>query len=231
MGLISRSQERCDAAAKTITDKGGVAMGVEADVRDYDSLVASMEKVKDAYGEFDVLISGAAGNFLQSAVGLSANAFKTVVDIDLLGTFNAFRASWDFIRKPGASLIAITAGLADNPTIYQTHACAAKAGVNALTRNLALEWGPAGVRVNGIAPGPIKDTEGMARLAPTPEATKAMMDKVALRDYGYKQDIGDLSVFLSSRNGRYITGTIIECDGGLGLGDGSGDALKPLGRG
>src|SRR6185295_16943320 len=113
---------------------------------------------------------GAAGNFVAPALGMSANGFKTVVDIDLMGTFHVFRASFAFLRRPGASLIAITAPQAVRPSMFQAHVCSAKAGINMLTKCLAMEWGPAGVRVNAISPGPIADTEGMRRLAPSAEA-------------------------------------------------------------
>ncbi|MDB5969990.1 MAG: 2,4-dienoyl-CoA reductase [Hydrocarboniphaga sp.] len=225
IGLISRKQDRVSAAVASIKEAGGQAMGIAADVRSYDAVEAAIRQVRDAYGEIDVIISGAAGNFLAPVVGMSANAFKTVIDIDLLGSFNVLRASYAHIRKPGACVISITAGQAIRPTMFQAHAGAAKAGINNLTQTLAMEWGPAGVRVNAIAPGPISDTEGMARLAPTAEATKALKSKIALRDYGTKRDIADLAVFLSSDNAKYITGAIIDCDGGSVIGDASADAL------
>ena len=224
VGLISRSEERVSAAAKTITDAGGTAIGLAADVRDFEAVQAAMATVRDAYGEFDIVISGAAGNFVAPVLGLSSNAFKTVVDIDLLGTFNVLRACFDYIRKPGASLISITAGQAVRPMMMQAHAGAAKAGVNNLTQTLAMEWGPAGIRVNAISPGPIADTEGMARLA-NEEQTREIKARIPLRDYGTKQDIADLAMFLSSDNAKFITGAIIDCDGGYIFGDASDDAL------
>lgn len=231
IGLISRTQDRVAAAARTIVDAGGEAMGMAADVRDYDAVVAAFAAVKDNYGDIDIVISGAAGNFLAPVVGMSSNAFKTVIDIDLLGTFNVLRASYDFIRKPGASIISITAGQAVRPVMFQAHAGAAKAGINNLTQCLAMEWGPAGIRVNAISPGPIGDTEGMARLAPSEEATRALKSKIPLRDYGTKRDIADLALFLCSDNAKYITGAIIDCDGGSVLGDASADALSVRPRG
>ena len=110
--------------------------------------------------------------------------------------------------------------------MFQAHACAAKAGINMLIKCLAMEWGPAGVRVNGISPGPIADTEGMARLASTPEMEARVKGALALRDYGTKQDVADAALFLCSASARYITGTILDCDGGALLGDASADALK-----
>jgi NAD(P)-dependent dehydrogenase (short-subunit alcohol dehydrogenase family) len=226
VALLSRSKDKVDAAAAGLIAEGHEALAFAADVRDYAALDDAFAKTHEAWGDLDIVVSGAAGNFLAPAFALSANAFKTVVDIDLLGTFNVFRASWDRLAKPGASLIAITAGQAVNPVIFQAHACAAKAGISMLVKCLALEWGPAGVRVNAISPGPIGDTEGMERLAPTPEATAALKGRLALRDYGTKQDIGDMALFLSSAAAGYITGSIFNVDGGNDLGDASGNALE-----
>lgn len=219
VALLSRSPEKIAAAAKGINDAGGTAIGIAADVRDFGAVDAALKQTKERFGEIDIVISGAAGNFVAPALGMSANAFKTVIDIDLLGTFNVFRAAHAYLRTPGASLIAITAGQAVNPTMLQIHACAAKAGVNMVVKVLAMEWGSQGIRVNGISPGPIADTEGMRRLGSTPEIEQRIKSRIALRDYGTKRDIADVALFLCSENARYITGTIIDCDGGSGLGD------------
>ncbi|MFD0850230.1 SDR family oxidoreductase [Sphingosinicella xenopeptidilytica] len=217
VAIISRKIEKVEAAVAELRGAGHEAMGSAADVRDYAAVEAALATVHEAWGEIDIVISGAAGNFLAPAAAMSANAFRTVVDIDLIGTFHVLRAAYAFLRKPGASVISITAGQAVNPTAFQSHVCAAKAGINMLTRCLALEWGPAGVRVNAIAPGPIRDTEGMARLTPTPEAEAALKRMIPLGDYGEKRDIADLSVFLSSESAKYITGAILDCDGGSSM--------------
>jgi NAD(P)-dependent dehydrogenase (short-subunit alcohol dehydrogenase family) len=148
-----------------------------------------------------------------------------VVDIDLIGTFNVLRASFEHLNRPGASLIAITAGQGARPSLYQAHACAAKAGINMLTKCLAMEWGPAGVRVNAISPGPIEGTEGMRRLVPTQEANDALTSRLPLRKYGTKTDIAEAAIFLSTESAKYITGAIINVDGGSELGDASGNAI------
>ena len=227
VAMISRSEEKIGLAAEKIRAAGGDALGMAADVRDYDSVAATLKKARDRYGEIDIVLSGAAGNFVAPALGMSANGFRTVVDIDLNGTFNVLRASFEHLKKPGASLISITAPQAVKPQVYQAHVCAAKAGVNMLTKCLAMEWGPAGVRVNAVSPGPIGDTEGMARLAPTPEIEANYKAQLALREFGTKDDIADTCLFLCSDAGRYITGTIVDCDGGTALGDASSDALSP----
>ncbi len=218
VSVISRSQDKVDAAVAGLKTKGHEAVGFSADVRDYAAVEAALKGTHEAFGEIDIVLSGAAGNFVAPALGMSANGFKTVVDIDLIGTFNVLRASFEFLRKPGASLISITAPQAVKPSVMQAHVCAAKAGINMLTKVLAMEWGAMGVRVNAISPGPIADTEGMARLAPTPEAEKRIKDNITLRRYGEKREIADVALFLSTDNAAYITGTIIDCDGGSVLG-------------
>lgn len=223
--LISRSPEKIEAAAKTITDEGFEAAGLAADVRDYAAVEAAMAQAAERFGKFDIVLSGAAGNFVAPALGMSANGFKTVVDIDLIGTFNVLRASFQHLNRPGASLISITAGQAVRPSLYQAHVCAAKAGINMLTKCLAMEWGPAGVRVNAISPGPIADTEGMRRLAPTDQAEAAIKSRIALRDYGTKADIAEMAIFLSTDSAKYVTGTILNVDGGSELGDAGGNAI------
>lgn len=225
VAIFSRSGDKVEAAVESLARTGGRAFGQAGDVRDYQAVETSLAATRDKFGEIDIVVSGAAGNFLAPVIGMSANAFKTVVDIDLIGTFNVFRASFDFLRKPGALLVAITAGQAVTATPFQAHACAAKAGINMLTKCLAMEWGPAGIRVNAISPGPIAGTEGMARLAASPEVEAAWKAKVPLRDYGSKRDVADMMLYLASDNARYITGAILDVDGGYGLGDSSPDAL------
>ena len=215
--IQGRNQEKLDAAVKIITDAGGKAAGVAVDVRDYAATEAALAKCHAEFGPIDVLIAGAAGNFPAPVLGMSANGFKAVVDIDLLGTFNVCRAAHQFLTKPGASVIAISAGQADTPMAYQAHVCAAKAGVNLLIQSLALEWGPDGIRLNCIAPGPTADTEGMARLAPTEAHRAKVLARVPLGRYGSKDELADLALFLSTPASSYISGAIIPCDGGSGI--------------
>lgn len=225
VAILSRSPEKISAAAKTLEAEGHQVIGIACDVRDYAGLEAAYAQTVAAFGKIDVVLSGAAGNFLAPALGMSANAFKTVIDIDLLGTFNVFRASFEHLNRPGASLITITAGQAVRPMMFQIHACAAKAGVNMVTKCLAMEWGPAGVRVNAISPGPIADTEGMARLAPDPQMEAQTKARIALRDYGTKSDIAEMALFLASERAQYITGSIFNVDGGSELGDATANAI------
>jgi NAD(P)-dependent dehydrogenase (short-subunit alcohol dehydrogenase family) len=222
VAVMSRKPDNVRAAIELL---GDAALGFAADVRDFDAVSAAMREAAEKHGPLSIVVSGAAGNFVAPAAAMSANAFKTVVDIDLLGTFNVLRAAFDVARKPGCVMINISAPQASAPFAGQAHVCAAKAGIDMLTRVLALEWGPAGVRVNAIVPGPIDGTEGMARLAPTPQARRVVERSTALRRYGSKDDVAAMAVLLASPAAAYVTGAILACDGGQMLT--GGGALSP----
>jgi len=215
--LVGRKQDKLDAAASAIRAGGGIAATHATDVRDYAGVTAALQSARDQFGEISIVVCGAAGNFPAPVLGMSANGFKAVIDIDLIGTFNTCRAAYEHLRKPGASVIAISASFAFQPTALQAHVGAGKAGVDVLIKTLAIEWGPAGVRCNCITPGPTDDTEGMRRLAPTPEARKRAEDGVPLRRFGTKDELADLALFLASDAAAYITGGIYLCDGGMSL--------------
>lgn len=229
VGIASRSPERVAAAVERLRSHGGRAEGWSADVRDADSIGAALAAAHEAFGPIDVLVSGAAGNFVAPALGMSSKGFRTVVDIDLVGTFNVLRGAHEFLRRPGASVINISAPQAANPTPYQAHVCAAKAGVDMLTRVLAMEWGVDGVRVNSIVPGPIGDTEGVRRLAPGPEALAAMAASIPLGRFGRTEDVALMALMLSSPWSSFVTGAVIPVDGGSSLAGGRdlSSALKP----
>jgi len=226
--VLSRSPDKVDAAVAQLRELGPDAAGFSADVRDYAAVEAALREAHAKFGPIDVLVSGAAGNFPAPALGMSANGFKTVIDIDLLGTFHVVRAGFEFLRKPGASVINISAPQAEHPMELQMHVCAAKAGVDMVTRVAALEWGPMGVRVNSVIPGPIAGTEGMARLAPVPALEQLVSDSVPLKRFGSTQDIANACLWLASPLASYVTGAVIPVDGGWSLGGTavSSDGLK-----
>lgn len=226
VAVFGRNPEKAEAAAAEIGASGpGSAHALAADVRDADAIAELVGKAAETLGSLDIVIAGAAGNFPAPAIDITPKGFKTVVDIDLLGTYNVFWNSFAHLTKPGASLIAITAPQATQVWPMQSHVCAAKAGVNMLVRALALEWGPAGIRVNAISPGPIDGTEGMDRLAPNEKIRESYMRKLALKRFGTPEEIGLLAAWLSSDEARYMTGVICPCDGGTDLGDASADCL------
>lgn len=214
VAVASRSQEKVDDTVRALKDMGSDAFGFTADVRDMSAVQDGVVAVHDRFGELDVVVSGAAGNFPALANDLSGNGFKSVVDIDLQGTFHVMKAIFPYLRKPGASVINISAPQAFIPMMAQVHVCAAKAGVDMVTRTLALEWGTAGVRINSIVPGPIDGTEGMARLAPNEAIRKKVADGVPLRRLGTPADIGKACLFLASDLADFVTGTVIPVDGG-----------------
>lgn len=218
VAILGRKQEKLDAAVAGMRASGGVAEGFAADVREYDAVRSAIQKTHERFGSIDILICGAAGNFPAPVLGMSANGFKAVIDIDLLGTFNTCRAAYEFLRKPGASIISISASHATMPIAAQAHVCAGKAGVELLSKTLAIEWGPAGIRVNCITPGPTDETEGMRRLAPTDEDRRRVLERVPLGRYGTKDELADLALFLSTDAAAYITGAVLVCDGGSSLG-------------
>jgi NAD(P)-dependent dehydrogenase (short-subunit alcohol dehydrogenase family) len=217
VSVCSRDPAKIEAAQQQLAAYGRGVNGYQADVRKYDDVENALRQAHAQFGDIDVLVSGAAGNFVAPAVGISSNGFRTVVEIDLLGTFHVMRAAHQFLRKPGASLINISADQAMRPYAGQVHVCAAKAGIDQITRVLALEWAPEGIRVNSIAPGPIADTEGMRRLASTPEAEAKLTARLPLGRYGTKQEIASACMFLSSSLGEYITGIVLPVDGGLSI--------------
>ncbi|MDE0309862.1 MAG: SDR family oxidoreductase [Acidiferrobacterales bacterium] len=217
VGVIGRSQDKIDAAVQHLTQAGVLAYGFSADVRDYAKVTEAFETFHKKFGEISVLISGAAGNFPARATDMSANGFAAVMNIDLLGSYHVLRAAYPYLVKPGASVINISAPQSFVPMILQSHVCAAKAGVDMLTRTLAMEWGGEGIRVNSIVPGPIQDTEGMRRLAPTAQILDDVSESVPLKRLGSTDDIGQAAMFLSSTLADYITGAILPVDGGWSL--------------
>ncbi len=222
VGVVSRSAEKVERAVGELESAGAQAFGRAVDVRQPDALADAIGAAADALGDFDVVVSGAAGNFPAPALGMSSNAFKSVVDIDLLGSFNVARHAYARMKKPGSCLINISAPQAWAPTAFQVHVCAAKAGVDMITRVLAMEWGPAGVRVVSIAPGPIEGTEGMQRLAGSEQARVHVQRSVPLRRFGTVDDIAQAALFLASPWASFISGAVLPVDGGWSLGGSSG---------
>ena len=214
VGVGSRRQEKVDAAVAAL---GPGALGYTFDVRDAPAVAAALAAFAGAAGPIDVLVSGAAGNFPARAADLSPNGFKAVVDIDLLGTFHVMKAAYPHMRRPGGSLINISAPQAAIPMAMQVHVCAAKAGVDMVTRCLAIEWAPEGLRINGVVPGPIQGTEGMARLAPSPEAQEAVRLSVPMQRLGTPDDLARVCLFLGSDAAAYVNGAILPADGGWSL--------------
>jgi peroxisomal 2,4-dienoyl-CoA reductase len=165
-----------------------------------------------------ILVNGAAGNFLATAEGMRLKGFKTVMEIDTMGTFNLSSAAFPALRDSGRGVIInISATLHYGATWYQAHASAAKAAIDSLTRSLGLEWGAFNIRVCGIAPGPIAGTPGMTKLAPGDDAKvveDAVKEVIPLGRMGTTADIAYMATFLCSDAASFVTGETVVVDGG-----------------
>ncbi len=211
--IMGRREDVLKEAAAKIAHNGQRCEFYAGDVRDAQQCEAALARCVEKFGALDILVNGAAGNFLCPASELSGNAFKTVIDIDLVGTFQMSKLAFPLLCKSRGTILNISATLHYVATPYQAHVSAAKAGIDALTINLAGEWGEKGIRVVGIAPGPIGDTEGMRRLAPG-EAGKKLAAGIPLERLGRIEDISQAALFLVSSGASYITGETLVVDGG-----------------
>jgi 2,4-dienoyl-CoA reductase [(3E)-enoyl-CoA-producing], peroxisomal len=213
VALVSRRMEHLEPAAAAINEIGGKAIAVAADVRNPEEVERAVAATVEHFGKLDIVVNGAAGNFLCKPEELSPNGFGSVVDIDLKGTFNVCRAAFEQLKEHRGQILNISATLHYLGTPMQLHVSAAKAGVDALTRNLAVDWGRFGIRVNAIAPGPIEDTEGMKRLVPEPVKDR-LQKKIPLGRFGKIKDIEHAAVFLCSDAASFINGLVVIVDGG-----------------
>lgn len=225
VAIMGRRKSVLDSALSALHSLGIPAVGFEGDVRRQEDAKRVVESTFKHFGKLDILVNSAAGNFLVSPEDLSPNGFKTVMDIDSVGTFTMCHEALKYIKKggpgrcssSGGTIINISATLHYTAAWYQIHVSAAKAAVDAITRNLALEWGTDyDIRVNGIAPGPIGDTAGMRKLGPEEINSKAK-DYMPLFKLGEKWDIAVAALYLASDAGKYVNGTTIVVDGGLWL--------------
>jgi peroxisomal 2,4-dienoyl-CoA reductase len=216
VAITSRKIEHLEPTREELQARGVRAMAKAADVRDAAAVTEMVASVASELGRIDILINGAAGNFICLAENLSANGFGTVVDIDLKGTFNVSRAALQHLRAQGGAVINISATLPYLGTMGQAHASAAKAGVDSLTRTLAVEWGPHRIRVNGIAPGPIEGTEGVKRLT-NEKSREGALKNCPLGRMGTTDDIANAALFLASDAASYVNGVTLVVDGGLWL--------------
>jgi peroxisomal 2,4-dienoyl-CoA reductase len=216
VALVSRKMDHLQPAADAINGGGGKAFAIAADVRQPEAVEQAVAQTIAQFGKIDIVVNGAAGNFLCAAEELSPNGFGAVVDIDLKGTFNVCRATFAQLKEHRGQILNISATLHYLGTPMQLHVSAAKAGVDALTRNLAVEWGHYGIRVNGIAPGPIEDTEGMQRLVPEPVKDR-LRKRIPLGRFGRIADIETAALFICSDAATYINGVTLVVDGGQWL--------------
>lgn len=230
--IIGRNPEKTEKAAKEIAQvrKGAKVIGIgNVDVRNFESLKGAADRCVEELGGIDFVIAGAAGNFVAPLAGLSPGGFKAVIDIDTIGTFNTIKATIPHLVQSasdnpnppplgqvgtGGRILAVSATFHYTGLPLQAHVAAAKAGVDSLMASVALEYGPFGVTSNVIAPGAIKGTEGMERLASSSVSEKELTEGVPSGRWGTIRDIADATVWLFSDAGNYVNGHTLVVDGG-----------------
>ncbi|OJD23978.1 hypothetical protein ACJ73_04668 [Blastomyces percursus] len=229
--ILGRNVEKTEGMAKDIATArpGAKVIGQGGvDVRSFDSLKNAAERCVKELGAIDFVIAGAAGNFLASIDQLSVNAFKSVMDIDVLGSYNTLKATLPYLLESaekhksdgvtpsptgtGGRIIFVSATIHYTGIPLQTHVAVAKAGVDSLSNNVAIEYGPRGINSNIISPGPIGGTEGMQRLSRAQDA-KSRMSGIPSGRWGTVKEIADATIYLFSDAGNYVNGANVVVDG------------------
>lgn len=213
--MVGRRQEKLDETCALIAEAGGEAVGFPADVRDAEAMAAAARAGAEKFGPYNVVIAGAAGNFLAPAAELSSNGFSAVVDIDLKGTFHTFKGCFEHMAKGNVRCLAITAPQSQMPMPFQSHVCAAKSAIDMLVRTLAIEWGPLGVRVNALSPGYVEGTVGGDLLA-AGQAEK-ITRKLPIQRFTNVAEMAQMACVLVSPLTAYMTGQVVALDGGVNL--------------
>ncbi len=219
VAITSRDLEKLKKTALELeTETGGTCLPLQCDVRNYDEVENMLQEVLKAFGNADVLLNNAAGNFISPTERLSSNAFDTVIDIVLKGTKNctlAFGKHWIDTKQKSSVILNIVTTYAWTGSAYVVPSATAKAGVLAMTRSLAVEWAKYGIRSNAIAPGPFPTKGAWDRLLPGDLAEKFdMSKKVPLKRVGDHQELANLAAYLVSDFSAYINGEVVVIDGG-----------------
>ncbi len=216
VGLSGRREDPLRETVQAIRDAGGTAAAAACDVRDPEAVAGAFDRLRDELGEIDVLVNNAAGNFISPSEALSPNAFASVVGIVLHGTFHCTSVAgrhWIATGRPGAVLNIVTT-YAWTGSAYVLPSACAKAGVVALTRSLAVEWGRHRIRLNAIAPGPIPTEGAFTRLLPSDELIRERTSKIPAGRMGTPGELAQLAAYLVSDAADWIRGEVVTLDGG-----------------
>jgi NAD(P)-dependent dehydrogenase (short-subunit alcohol dehydrogenase family) len=215
IGILGRRTGPLEEVCAEIQAGGGQAAWASADIRDYDAVTAAFDSIEGEIGPLTGLVNNAAGNFLSCSEDLSPNAFDSVVRIVLHGSFHCTHAFGNrcIERKTGGSILSITTTYSWMGSSFVLPSACAKAGVQVMTRSLAVEWATYGIRCNSIAPGPFPTEGAFSRLMPPGIEEEAKKD-IPLGRFGEQHELADLAVYLMSPSAAYITGACMVIDGG-----------------
>ncbi|MFF0451582.1 SDR family oxidoreductase [Streptomyces sp. NPDC004609] len=217
--VLGRREDALRGTVELIEATGGKADAVSCDVRDAAAVDAAVDGVAARHGRLDVLVNNAAGNFVLPGEELSPNGWKAVIDIVLNGTFHGTRAAARHMLPQGSgAVLNVIASYAWHGHPGTVHSAAAKAGVLAMTRTLAVEWAARGVRLNCIAPGPTETEGASAALWPTPAAREHVLGSVPAARFTTPEEVAESAAFLIGDRAAYVTGDVLVVDGGQWLG-------------
>jgi peroxisomal 2,4-dienoyl-CoA reductase len=207
IAITSRKQENLDAARQEFEKEGIECLALSSDVRNPEAVEQVIAATIEKFGGLNIVVNCAAGMFIAPIENMSYNGFKTVVDIDLLGTYNVTKAAYTaYLKEHGGCIVNISAPFDHWGVSTMAHVAAAKTGVESLTRTCAVEWAPLGIRVNSVAPGFISDTEGVKRASESWDIPEKSLK-------GTRQDMANAVLFLVSDSARFISGVTIRVDG------------------
>jgi NAD(P)-dependent dehydrogenase (short-subunit alcohol dehydrogenase family) len=230
--LTSRKQDVLDETATEINDQTGAEiLTVPADIRHSDQVGNLVTQAKEKFGQIDGLLNNAAGNFISPTENLSENAFRTIIDIVLVGTFNCTQAAGRIMRdSKGGTILNIITTYAFTGSGWVVPSACAKAGVLAMTRSLAVEWAKYNIRTNAIAPGPFPTKGAWKRLVPPGlNIEKKMMERVPLKRFGEHEELANLAAYMMADESGYMNGEVVTMDGGEWLkGAGQFNSLEKM---
>jgi len=214
--ISSRKQEVLEQAAEELRETGAEVFPFSCDVRNPLEIDKLLQQSKSKFDSIDALVNNAAGNFISPTENLTENAFKVVVDIVLLGTFNMTLAiGKEMIKQGHGNILNIVTTYAWTGSGYVVPSAAAKAGVLAITRSLAVEWAKYGIRTNAIAPGPFPTEGAWKRLAPPGFGIeRKLKNRIPLKRFGKHEELANLASYLLSEGSGYINGEVVTIDGG-----------------